>query len=110
MVMLGIGEYPLEYNAKVHVPYDPARFYGKPDTAFTQVKLGEMLPWMKRRNYNPVAMTRAVGRGVWRWSQTWMMPKKAGAAGLIQLMMVTSLWYWLNQRPHLKYHSHCKYH
>jgi len=25
----GIGEYPAEFNAKVHGPYDPARFYGK---------------------------------------------------------------------------------
>ncbi len=23
------GEYPAEYNPKVHGPYDPARFYGK---------------------------------------------------------------------------------
>jgi Mitochondrial F1F0-ATP synthase, subunit f len=25
----GIGEYPPEFNPKVHGPYDPARFYGK---------------------------------------------------------------------------------
>ena len=23
------GEYPAGYNAKVHGPYDPARYYGK---------------------------------------------------------------------------------
>ena len=23
------GEYPAEYNPKVHGPYDPARYYGK---------------------------------------------------------------------------------
>ena len=26
---MGFGEYPAEYNAKVHGPYDPARWYGK---------------------------------------------------------------------------------
>lgn len=26
------GEYPAEYNPKVHGPYDPARFYGKGKT------------------------------------------------------------------------------
>jgi len=28
-MVLGIGEYPAGYNANVHGPYDPARFYGK---------------------------------------------------------------------------------
>lgn len=28
-MVLGIGEYPPEFNAKVHGPYDPSRFYGK---------------------------------------------------------------------------------
>lgn len=26
---MGFGEYPADYNPKVHGPYDPARFYGK---------------------------------------------------------------------------------
>lgn len=39
---MGFGDYPAEYNPKVHGPYDPARFYGKPDTPFSQVKLGEV--------------------------------------------------------------------
>lgn len=26
---MGFGEYPAEYNPKIHGPYDPARFYGK---------------------------------------------------------------------------------
>ena len=26
---MGFGEYPAEFNPKVHGPYDPARFYGK---------------------------------------------------------------------------------
>ena len=26
---MGFGDYPAEYNPKVHGIYDPARFYGK---------------------------------------------------------------------------------
>lgn len=29
---MALGEYPAEYNPKVHGPYDPARFYGKRKT------------------------------------------------------------------------------
>ena len=27
--MSGFGEYPVEYNSKVHGAYDPAKYYGK---------------------------------------------------------------------------------
>lgn len=33
---MGFGDYPAEYNAKVHGPYDPARFYGKGNYKFIQ--------------------------------------------------------------------------
>lgn len=26
---MALGDYPIEYDAKVHGPYDPARYYGK---------------------------------------------------------------------------------
>jgi len=39
---MAIGDYPAEYNPKVHGPYDPARYYGTPDTPFSQLKLGEV--------------------------------------------------------------------
>lgn len=26
---MGFGDYPAEYNPRVHGPYDPARYYGK---------------------------------------------------------------------------------
>lgn len=31
---MGFGDYPAEYNPKVHGPYDPARFYGKREFPF----------------------------------------------------------------------------
>lgn len=29
IMVLGMGQYPVEYNPKIHGPYDPARYYGK---------------------------------------------------------------------------------
>jgi len=109
-MVLGIGEYPPGYNANVHGPYDPSRFYGKPDAKFTEVKLGEMTGWLKRRDYNPMAIGRGIGRGYLRWYKTWVLPKKAGAAWLVQSFVILSSFYYINQYPHLKYHKHCKYH
>uniref|UniRef100_A0A8D9ECI5 ATP synthase subunit f, mitochondrial n=1 Tax=Cacopsylla melanoneura TaxID=428564 RepID=A0A8D9ECI5_9HEMI len=34
---MGFGDYPVEYNPRVHGPYDPARFYGNADTPLGQV-------------------------------------------------------------------------
>lgn len=31
------GEYPVEYNPKVHGPYDPARYYGKRKKSFINI-------------------------------------------------------------------------
>lgn len=29
MAQFNFGQYPAEYDAKIHGPYDPARYYGK---------------------------------------------------------------------------------
>lgn len=54
---MAIGDYPVDYNPKVHGPYDPARYYGKPDTPLSQVKLGEVTIFMKNENiiYNYIS-------------------------------------------------------
>jgi len=39
--------------------------------------------------------------GFWKWNQAWVLPKKAGIAGAIQAMMAISLFYYINQYPHL---------
>lgn len=31
---MGFGDYPAAYNAEVHGPYDPARYYGKGMSSF----------------------------------------------------------------------------
>ncbi|KAG0720668.1 putative ATP synthase subunit f, mitochondrial [Chionoecetes opilio] len=80
---MGFGEYPAAYNATVHGPYDPARFYGKVDIPFGEVKLGEVGSWLARRSIGgiPGAMSRAF----WRWQHKYMLPKKTGFAPFAQL-------------------------
>lgn len=88
---MAIGDYPAEYNPKVHGPYDPARYYGKreftnllnnicyitrrdqkyfltmssflADTPFGQVKLSELGSWFARRNKGPSAFAGLFSRG-----------------------------------------------
>merc|ERR1712198_70231 len=107
---LGIGQYPAEYNAKIHGPYNPARFYGKPDTPFGEVKIGELAKWIGRRDFNPLSMVRAVGRGYQGWAQKWLLVKRPGFAPVGQFCMGMCIFWYLQQYNFLKYHRHVKYH
>ncbi|KOB75169.1 ATP synthase F chain [Operophtera brumata] len=60
---MAFGDYPKEYKPDVHGPYDPARFYGKTDTPFGQVKINELGAWFGRRNKSPSAVMGTVSRG-----------------------------------------------
>ncbi|KAK2585634.1 hypothetical protein KPH14_010258 [Odynerus spinipes] len=105
-----IGEYPPEYNKAIHGPYDPARYYGKPDTPFTQVKLGELFAWFGRRNKSPQAATQAVSRAFWRWQHKYVFPVRAGIASYFQLTMgLVVIFYCLNYKR-IKTHRNYKYH
>ncbi|EAT35367.1 AAEL012454-PA [Aedes aegypti] len=70
------SDYPVEYNPKIHGPYDPVRYYGKP----VQVKLIELSAWFGHRDKNP-ATVGAVSRAFWRWQQKYWKPKRLGIAG-----------------------------
>ncbi|XP_022916808.1 putative ATP synthase subunit f, mitochondrial [Onthophagus taurus] len=107
---MGFGDYPAEYNPKVHGPYDPARFYGKPDTPFGQVKLGELGSWFGRRTKSPQAVAGACSRAWWRWQHKYIQPKRAGIAGFFQLISVSmAVFYFLNYGK-IKKHRNYKYH
>ncbi|KAL4104187.1 hypothetical protein QTP88_019496 [Uroleucon formosanum] len=80
----GIGDYPTEYNPKVHGPYDPARFYGTPHTPFSELKLCEVVQWLKCRNKSPKSTVALFSRAYWRWSHQYVQPKRTTAAPLIQ--------------------------
>ncbi|PVD39099.1 hypothetical protein C0Q70_01727 [Pomacea canaliculata] len=66
---MGFGDYPAEFNPKIHGPYHPGRFYGKADTPLGEVKLGEFGKWLSRRNYTPQGMpTTAMLNTIKDWS------------------------------------------
>ncbi|XP_054282805.1 putative ATP synthase subunit f, mitochondrial [Macrosteles quadrilineatus] len=107
---MAFGDYPAEYNPKVHGPYDPARYYGKPDTPFGQVKVGELGQWFGRRNKSPQSMIAAVSRAWWRWQHKYYQPKYAGIAGPLQIAIgCMATFYYFNYRT-MKAHRQMKYH
>ncbi|XP_050315206.1 putative ATP synthase subunit f, mitochondrial [Anthonomus grandis grandis] len=110
MASWGFGDYPPEYNPKVHGPYDPARYYGKADVPFGQVKLGEIGGWLARRNKNPRALVSAVSRAYWRWSHKYVQPKRAGIAPFLQVLFgAMGTFYFLNYHR-ISQHRNYKYH
>merc|ERR1711976_209416 len=106
----GIGEYPAEYNPRIHGPYNPATNYGKADLRLSQVKVGELGAWLGRRHYNPLAMSRAVARGFHRWGQTWLLAKKPSFAGYGQFALALSVFFYITTYGLTKHHRHVKYH
>ncbi|GAB1609902.1 putative ATP synthase subunit f, mitochondrial [Argonauta hians] len=104
-----VGTLPSEYNHKVHGPYNPGTYYGKPDP-LGQVKIGEVGSWIGRRNISPSGVVRSVNRAHWRWLQTYFLTKKGGSAGIAQFTVLLSMaYYFLQYRSHTN-HRHAKYH
>merc|ERR1711963_50839 len=107
---MGFGEYPAEYNAKVHGPYDPARWYGKADTPLAQTKLGELGAWLGRRQKSPQAVTAAVSRGYWRWLHKYVHPKRSGLTPFLQVIAASSAFFYVLNYTKIKAHRIHKYH
>ncbi|XP_034247776.1 putative ATP synthase subunit f, mitochondrial [Thrips palmi] len=105
-----IGDYPAEYNQKVHGPYDPARYYGPRDTPLGEVKLGELQKWLGRRNFHPRAMVQCASRATWRWRHKYVFPVRSNAAFLYQFIFCTSIFYYTINYKKFWDHAHYKYH
>merc|ERR1712034_169318 len=106
-----IGRYPKEFNPKVHGPFVTGRFYGKPDTAFSDVKLGELGKWLSRRDMGPGSGARALGRLYGRWMHRWMWVKKPTFAPLAQVSFAFAVgYYYMFYHAMIKYEAHYKYH
>lgn len=104
------GEYPIEYNPKIHGVYDPARYYGKPDIPFGQLKLGEVGSWIGRRNKSPQAFAQLISRAWWRYQHKYIFPKRGGVAPVFQILFGgMALFYCLNYKR-IKHHKNYKYH
>lgn len=80
-------EYPKEYNPRVHGPYDPSRYYGKPDPLM-QTKIGDFGNWLGRREFSLRAIGQALTRASWRYNKKYLMPKKANAAFVYHVALV----------------------
>ncbi|ELU08342.1 hypothetical protein CAPTEDRAFT_181814 [Capitella teleta] len=108
---LGLGNFPAEYNPKVHGPYYPWKWYGAPDKAFRDVKVGELAQWLGRRNYHPFALTRAFGRGLAKWRYNWLSAKQPSMAGFLQVVIGFCVFSYAQFLPETrKSHRHYKYH
>ncbi|XP_073835558.1 putative ATP synthase subunit f, mitochondrial [Musca autumnalis] len=102
---MAFGDYPAEYNPKLHGPYGPARYYGKADVPFGQVKLGELGSLFSRRNKTPNAIAGAFSRACWRWNHKYVQSKRAGIAPFFQLTAVAMTFFYVINYGKLKHHS-----
>ncbi|OWA54728.1 putative ATP synthase subunit f, mitochondrial [Hypsibius exemplaris] len=94
----GIGAYPVEFNRRIHGPYDPPA-YTETDTPFGQVKIGMLPAWLSRRSLNPVAMSRAVSRGYWRWFHKYVAVRYMTAAPYVQFAVgLSAPFYCINYK------------
>ncbi|XP_060522378.1 putative ATP synthase subunit f, mitochondrial [Cylas formicarius] len=94
---MGFGDYPVEYDPKRHGPYDPARYYGKPDTPFGQLKLSEVGAWIGRRNKTPSAIAGVFSRAYWRWQHKYVQPKRGGIAPFLHYVFgAMTIFYVMN--------------
>ncbi|KAK3862805.1 hypothetical protein Pcinc_031362 [Petrolisthes cinctipes] len=108
VVKMGFGDYHVDYNPKVHGPYDPARFYGKADTPLAQVKLGEVSSWLARRSVSGIPS--AASRAFWRWQHKYVLPKKTGIAPFAQLAIGSMIFFYAINYGKLASHRNHKYH
>ncbi|VVC26087.1 Mitochondrial F1-F0 ATP synthase subunit F, predicted [Cinara cedri] len=107
---MAISDYPPEYNPKVHGPYDPARYYGKPDTPLSQVKLGDLREWISCRNKSPRAIAGVFSRAYWRWSHKYVQPKRTTVAPLIHIIAGSMLFFYTINYGKIIRHRNYKYH
>ncbi|XP_071571866.1 putative ATP synthase subunit f, mitochondrial [Temnothorax nylanderi] len=107
---LKIGGYPAEYDPVRHGPYDPARYYGKPDTAFLDLKLNEIPAWIARRHKSPQALAALCSRAFWRWQHNYVQPKRTGVAPFFQVVVASMFAFYVINYKKLRHHKSYKYH
>lgn len=105
------GNYPREYNRKVHGPYYPWVNYGPRDTQFKDVKLGELKGWFARRNKTPQAAFATISRSYFNWHRTWLNAKFGSPMkGIFQSLFFLSCASLLSSYGLIKQHRNHKYH
>ncbi|KAM0731919.1 putative ATP synthase subunit f, mitochondrial [Formica fusca] len=107
---LKIGGYPPEYDAAKHGPYNPARYYGKPDTPFLDLKVNEIPAWIARRQKTPQAIVGACSRAFWCWQHKYIQPRRSGIAPFFHVAVGGMIAFYLMNYKKLRHHKHYKYH
>ncbi|XP_076758979.1 ATP synthase, subunit F [Xylocopa sonorina] len=105
-----IGNYPAGYDPAKHGPYNPSQYYGKPDTPFGEVKLGELGAWFSRREKGPKQFAALVSRAFWRWQLKYVHPRKATFAPYLQAGIAGSIFFYCLNYLRLRGHRSYKYH
>jgi len=106
-----IGLLPKGYDKNIHGPYVPWRYYGKPDTAFKDVKLGEFVSWFRRRNKRPKAIVQAVSRNYWYWVHRHVDCRYPNMAWVWQFCLAFAFtMYWVRYQPLHSVHTTARYH
>jgi len=104
------GDYPKEFNPKIHGAYDPSRYYGPKDTKFTEVKLSQFVSWLGRRNKTPNAMVQATSRAYHRWQGKHVLPSRAGVAPIFQIVACSMALAYVINYDRIVMHANQKYH
>ncbi|CAK9290523.1 unnamed protein product [Gordionus sp. m RMFG-2023] len=105
----GVGYYPPEYEPKIHGPYYPWRYYGKPDIKFGDLKLKEIWSWLGRRSFSPSAIYNCGSRNFHYYHYKWIDTKVgiaapayhfAVSAMLLSYVLFFSRYYYERKRKH----------
>merc|ERR1712066_190550 len=88
------GKYPIEYNPRVHGPYEPGRFYGKADVALQNVKIGEFYSWLGRRDLSLNGAWGVVHRGYQRFFHRSMNARWSGFSPYAKVVMCMSAFWF----------------
>ena len=104
------GNYPAEYDPAKHGPYDPSRYYGKPDTPFGEVKLRDLPEWIGRREKGFKPFASLISRAHWRWQLKYMHPRKATMAPIYQVIMAGAIFGYVINYLRIRGHRNYKYH
>ncbi|THK32918.1 putative ATP synthase subunit f, mitochondrial [Diachasma alloeum] len=104
------GKYPKNFDPSIHGRFDPAKYYGKADVPFGEVKLGELGSWFARREKGPIRLAQMIGRAYWRWQHKYVLPKKCGVAPFFQMTVTAMIFFYVINYPKLRWHANYKYH
>lgn len=104
------GNYPDDYEPKVHGPYDPARYYGKKDTPFGDVQLKDLQAWFSRRKISLSSVTGACSRAFWRWQHKYVLPRKCGMAPFFHVVGVCGAIFYILNFDKIRRERHYQHH